>query len=62
MSIPFNKLKDKRPDFRFPNRALYPSEKPAYFYDGRLRGDMADFFAQSLEPYWPDEEFDDVPF
>lgn len=52
--------------FTFPNKPLYP-RKIAYFYDGQLRGDMADFSAQCMEPHWgsPDyaeEEFDDVPF
>lgn len=43
-----------------------PSKK-SYFYDGQLRGDMADFSAQCLEPHWgtpeyAEEEFEDVPF
>jgi len=60
MSIPFTNLKDS---YKFPTYPLYPSNKPAYFYDGQLKGDMADFYAQSLEPRWgQEEEFDDVPF
>lgn len=65
MSVPFITLQKSK--FTFPNKPLYPSNKPAYFYDGQLIGDMADFSAQCMEPHWgsPDyaeEEFDDVPF
>ncbi len=62
MSISFNELKDKN-KFTFPSKPLYPSNKPAYFYDGQLQGDMAHFYATS-QNYWGDQQevFEDVPF
>lgn len=33
------------PDYKFNSKPAYPSKKPAYFYDGGLRGDMAHYGA-----------------